>query len=65
MVNFRLKKYFEIVFCQKLIKNDAGEARDPSRKMRLEKLLRKSAESIRNDLYGESYGFFTETDQYR
>ena len=33
----------KIVFRQKLIKNDAGEAWDPSRKMRLERLERESA----------------------
>ena len=30
-------------FCQTLIQNDAGEARGPSRKMRLEQLVRNSA----------------------
>ena len=53
--------FFENVFRQKLIKNDAGEARDPSRKMRLEKSCKQRPESIRNDLYGASYGRFTET----
>ena len=33
---------FEKVFCRKLVKNVAGEAWDPSRKMRLEKLVRES-----------------------
>ena len=46
---------------QQLIKNDAGEARDPSRKMRFEKSCKQRPESIRNDLYGASYGRFTET----
>ena len=37
-------RFFENVFRQKLIQNGAGEARDPSRKMRLEK----TANSARN-----------------
>ena len=41
-VQIILNRIFEIIFLktvvrQKLINNDAGEARDPSRKMRLEK----------------------------
>ena len=62
---FKLFDFLKTVFRQKLIKNDAGVALDPSRKMRLEKCCRQRPESIRNDLYGESYGNFTETDQYR
>ena len=55
-------RFFENVFRQKKrIKKDAGEARDPSRKMRLEKSCKQRPESIRNDLYGASYGRFTET----
>ena len=40
---FKSLDFLKIVFRQKLIENDAGEAWDPSRKMRLEKLVRKSA----------------------
>ena len=54
-------RFFENVFRQKLIKNDAGEARDPSRKNRLDKSCKQRLESIRNDLYGASYSRFTET----
>ena len=54
-------RFVENVFRQKLIKNDAGEARNPSRKMRLEKSCKQRPESIRNDIYGASYGRFTET----
>ena len=54
-------RFFENVFRQKLINNDAGEARDPSRKMRLEKSCKQRLDSIRNDLCGASYGRFTET----
>ena len=53
-------RFSENVFRQKLIKNDAGEARDPSGKMRLEKSCKQRPESIRNDLCGASYGRFTE-----
>ena len=55
--------FLKIVFRQKLIKHDAGEAWDPTRKMRLEKLVLKVPESMRSDQYGSSYGNFTETDQ--
>ena len=48
-------------FHQQLIKNDAGEALDPSRKMRLGRNCKQRPESIRNDLCGASYGSFTET----
>ena len=37
---FLYKMLLKNVFCQKLVKNNAGEAWDPSRKMRLEKWRR-------------------------
>ena len=55
---------FETVNLQGLIKNDAGEARVPSRKMRLDKCCRNLPELLSLDLYGASYDNFTETDQY-
>ena len=65
LIVFQLFDFSKNVFRQKLIKNDAGEALDPSRKMRLEKSCKQRPKSIRNDLYGESYANFTEPDQYR
>ena len=43
----------------KRIKNDAGEARDPSRKMRLEKCCPVRGLTSTHDGYGASYGRFT------
>ncbi len=51
--------FLKIVLGQKLIKHDAGEAWDPSRKMRLERLVRKSVgiNSIRH-LWCELWTFY-------
>ena len=43
LIIFKSLDFPKIVFRQKLIKNDAREAWDPSRKMRLERLVRESA----------------------
>ena len=40
---FKSFDFLKIVFRQKLVKDNAGEAWDRSRKMRLEKLVRESA----------------------
>ena len=52
---------FFVIFVnrQKLIKNDAGEARDPSRKMRLEKCCPVRGLTSTHDGYGASYGLST------
>ena len=41
--------------------NDAGEAQDPSRKMRQKSCFIQHLELLNSDLYGASYGNFTET----
>ena len=51
--------FFFFVNRQKPIKNDAGEARDPSRKMRLEKCCPVRGLTSTHDGYGASYGRFT------
>ena len=51
--------WFVLVNRQKRIKNDAGEARDPSRKMRLEKCCPVRGLTSTHDGYGASYGRFT------
>ena len=43
------KMFLKNVFCQKLVKNDAGEAREPFRQMRLEKRRRVQGLTSRGD----------------
>ncbi len=55
---------FENCVSKKTIKNDAGEARDPSGKMRSKKCRRQHPALLKSDLCGASYGNFTETILY-
>ena len=52
------------IFRKKLIEHDAGEAGDPSRKMRLEKCCRNLPELLIVSFFGSVYGNFIEKFQY-